>query len=116
MRKAKELLRSLDYPVEDGYDLKTSGKTFNGGNYRVEIPSVEGPATMESVIKEAELFNVKVNRVSQGSGIMQLSDGDIQNMAQIGAEEEVEVCLFIGPRMNFDIGGSAYSDSGNLLG
>lgn len=117
MKRAKEFLKSLGYPVQDGYDLKTSQQTFDdGGNFRIEIPSVEGPATMENVIREAKELDVKVNRVSQGSGIMLLSDSDIRDMAQMGKQEEMEVCLFIGPRMNFDIGGSAYSDSGNLLG
>lgn len=117
MKRAKEFLKSLGYPVQDGYDLKTSQQAFDdGGNFRIEIPSVEGPATMENVISEAKELDVKVNRVSQGSGIMLLSDSDIKDMAQMGKQEEMEVCLFIGPRMNFDIGGSAYSDSGNLLG
>lgn len=117
MLRAKEFLYKMGFPKRDGYELTSSVQTFDdGGQYRIEIPSVEGPATMEAVIDEAKKLGVKVNRVSQGSGIMLLNDKEIADMAKMGRQENIEVCLFIGPRMNFDIGGSAYSDSGNLLG
>ncbi|SDN98969.1 hypothetical protein [Alkalicoccus daliensis] len=117
MLRAREFLHKMEFPVQDGYDLISSTQTFDdGGQYRIEIPSVEGAATMEAVITEAKKLGVKVNRVSQGSGIMLLSDKEIADMVEMGRQESIEVCLFIGPRMNFDIGGSAYSDSGNLLG
>ncbi|MBM7571018.1 U32 family peptidase [Aquibacillus albus] len=117
MNKAQSFLKKLELPTQDGYDLKTSTHTFDdGGNFRIEIPSVEGPATMEQVIKEANKFGVTVNRVSQGSGIMLLTDSDIGDMVQMGKDENMEVCLFIGPRMSFDVGGSAHSPSAGLLG
>ncbi|RKP48902.1 hypothetical protein D7Z26_21325 [Cohnella endophytica] len=117
MSKAQAFAASLGLPERDQYQLATSAKRFeDGAHYRVEIPSVEGPAILESVIAESKRFGLTVNRVSQGSGIMLLSDSDILDMAQMGNAEGLEVCLFVGPRMSFDISAMALSSNGKALG
>ena len=83
--------------------------TFADGlRYRVEIPSVEGPAVMRAVLEEAALRGVPVRRVSQGSGVMMLTDAEILGMAELGAQEGVEVSLFLGPRGAWDAGGQSF--------
>jgi hypothetical protein len=79
----------------------------DGVRYRIEIPSVEGPEVMAAVLDEAERRDVPVRRVSQGSGVMMLTDSDIRAMAQLGASAGVEVSLFLGPRGAWDTGGQA---------
>jgi len=82
--------------------------TFADGlRYRIEIPSVEGPAVLRAVLEEAEAREVPVRRVSQGSGVMMLTDVEIEEMAQLGAAAGVEVSLFIGPRGAWDTGGQS---------
>lgn len=47
MNVAKQLLRNLNLPAGDRTDLPTSVARFaDGGHYRIEIPSVEGPAAL----------------------------------------------------------------------
>lgn len=75
--------------------------------YRVEIPSVEGPAVMRAVLEEADRRGVPVRRVSQGSGVMMLTDGELSEMAELGSERGVEVSLFLGPRGAWDTGGQS---------
>jgi hypothetical protein len=87
----------------------------DGAHYRVEIPSVEGPAVLRSVVSEAAERRVTVNRVSQGSGAMLLSGAELAEMARIGADSGLEVALFVGPREEWDIGRAAHSDDGQLL-
>lgn len=85
-----------------------SGQRFaDGSRYRVEIPSCEGPRVFEAVLAEAERHDVRIHRVSQGSGVMMLTDDEIRRMAKLGSEHRVEVNLFIGPRGAWDIGGQA---------
>lgn len=84
-----------------------SGRFPDGSRYRVEIPSCDGPAVMEAVVDEATRRGVRVDRVSQGSGVMMLTDDEIGHMVAIGAEHGIEVCLFLGPRGAWDIGGQA---------
>ncbi len=102
----------------DPIPAPTSALRFaDGGQYRIEIPSTEGPACLGAVLKEAWARQVPVHRVSQGSGIMLLTDDEITQMvAQCVAAGGVELNLFVGPRANFDIGAQAYSPAGKTLG
>ena len=59
----------------------------DGLRYRIEIPSVEGPRVLEAVLDEAAQRDVPVRRVSQGSGVMMLTDAEIREMAELGAEQ-----------------------------
>ena len=79
----------------------------DGLRYRIEIPSVEGPRVLEAVLEEAERRSVPVRRISQGSGVMMLTDGEISAMAELGAAAGVEVSLFLGPRGAWDTGGQS---------
>ena len=83
----------------------------DGLRYRIEIPSVEGPRVLEAVLDEAERRSVPVRRVSQGSGVMMLTDGEIREMASLGADAGVEVSLFLGPRGAWDTGGQSLVSS-----
>lgn len=79
----------------------------DGARYRIEIPSVEGPEVFRAVLEEAERRRVPVRRVSQGSGVMMLTDDEIRELAELGAEAGVEVSLFLGPRGAWDTGGQS---------
>jgi hypothetical protein len=79
----------------------------DGLRYRIEIPSVEGPGVLRAVLAEADARGVPVRRVSQGSGVMMLTDVELDEMAQLGSENGVEVSLFLGPRGAWDTGGQS---------
>ncbi|HEU5416708.1 MAG TPA: U32 family peptidase [Streptosporangiaceae bacterium] len=87
----------------------------DGAHYRIEIPSVEGPAVLRAVAEAAAQAGVTVNRVSQGSGAMLLSEAELAEMARIGADHGMEVSLFVGPREEWDIGRSAHAADGPQL-
>jgi hypothetical protein len=117
MQGTRAFLQSLGLPGGDLYDLPASPKRFpDGAQYRVEIPSVEGPRALAAVLEEAEARRVRVHRISQGSGIMLLTDGEIQEMARLGAEARVEVSLFVGPRAAWETGAQILSPAGRNLG
>jgi len=52
----------------------------DGGAWRVEIPSVEGPRALTEVLDSASEMDVPIHRVSQGSGVMMLTDTEITEM------------------------------------
>lgn len=79
----------------------------DGRRYHFEIPSVEGPVVLRAVLEEASKLGVRIHRVSQGSGIMLQSDAELDELAALGREHDVEVCLFLGPRGAWDAGGQA---------
>jgi len=84
-------------------------------HFRIEIPSVENPAALRAVVEEAHARNVPVHRVSQGSGSMLLTNEDLREMARIGADEGLEVNLFVGPREEYGVGGAIRSPDGMFL-
>jgi hypothetical protein len=87
-----------------------SGTSFaDGVRYRIEIPSVEGPVAFAAVLEEATAREVPVRRISQGSGVMMLSDAEISEMAALGAAHGIEVSLFLGPRGAWDAGGQSFT-------
>ncbi len=115
--RAHELLSGLGLPEKDLYDLPDSGKRFpDGAQYRVEIPSVEGPRVLEAVLDEAERREVQLHRVSQGSGIMLLTDAEILEMCVMAREAGLELSLFVGPRASWETGAASVSSAGKVLG
>lgn len=116
-RTTPEILAAHGLPPRDAYDLPTSAKRFaDGGQYRVEIPSVEGPRALEAVLAAAAEHDVDVHRISQGSGILLQTDAEIARMLELGREASVEVCLFVGPRAAWDVGVQAQSTLGRVVG
>lgn len=117
MSTAKQLLHDLNLPAGDRYDLPASAQRFpDGAHYRIEIPSVEGPAALAAVIEAARQHGVTLHRVSQGSGMMLLTAADLRQMAQLGAEHRIEVSLFVGPRAPWEGTGQPLTPDGKLMG
>ena len=115
--RAHELLARLGLPDGDLHGLPDSGKRFpDGARYRVEIPSVEGPRVLEAVLEEAEKRGVQLHRVSQGSGIMLLTDAEITEMCVMTREAGLELSLFVGPRASWETGAASVSSAGKVLG
>lgn len=116
-RRTAAFLAELGLPDGDLTGLADSTVRFDdGAHLRLEIPSTEGPDAMAAVLDEADRRGVVVNRVSQGSGIMLLDDAEITDMVAMGAERDVEVCLFVGPRAGWDVGVQATTPAGRNLG
>ena len=117
MQDTRDFLASLGLPRGDAYDLPTSPKRFpDGAQYRIEIPSVEGPRVLAAVLEEAERLQVPIHRVSQGSGIMLLTDAEIREMAELGHDAGIEVSLFVGPRAAWETGAQILASAGKNLG
>ena len=86
MSETRDFLRSIGLPPGDLNDLPDSAKRFpDGAQYRVEIPSTEGPRCLEAVLEEAARLDVRIHRVSQGSGVFLLTDAELDEMARMAA-------------------------------
>ncbi|MDF2963933.1 MAG: hypothetical protein K0S39_5668, partial [Paenibacillus sp.] len=116
MDKSRALLQSLGFLGKEAYDLPDSAKRFpDGAQYRLEIPSVEGPEALKAVFEEADRYGLTVHRVSQGSGIMLLTDEEITEMVELCAERGVELSLFVGPRGTWDISALPLTPAGKVV-
>ena len=116
MERTRRFLEELGLPGRDLDELPSSPKRFpDGAQYRIEIPSVEGPRVMEAVLEEAERLGVVVHRVSQGSGVLLLTAAEVREMARLGAGAQVEVSLFARPTANWGIGGLVGAPAGGVV-
>ncbi|MBA3298133.1 MAG: U32 family peptidase [Acidobacteria bacterium] len=111
------MLAKLKLPVQDNHELKPTTRRFSdGGQFRIEIPSVEGPRVFRQVLDSAKEYRVPVHRISQGSGILLLTTDEIREMVRMGADHRIEVCLFVGPRATFETGAQALAPGGKVIG
>ncbi|HKP16980.1 MAG TPA: U32 family peptidase [Gaiellaceae bacterium] len=116
MSETRDFLRSMGLAPGDLGDLPTSEARFpDGAQYRIEIPSVEGPRCLEAVLEAAENLDVRVHRVSQGSGVFMLTDAELDEMAQMAADAQVEVSLFARPNAGWGASAMARSPAGGVV-
>jgi len=115
MAASISLLAKQGIQSQDADGLPESSKRFaDGARWKIEIPSVEGPAAFKVVLDEAAKRNLEIHRISQGSGIMMQSDDEIKEMVALGAKNNIEVCLFVGPRASWDIGKQVITSAGGV--
>ena len=116
MEATRRFLRRLGLPSGDAHDLPSSAKRFpDGAQYRVEIPSTEGPAALAAVVEEADRLDVVVHRISQGSGVLLQTDMEILAMAALASERGMEISLFARPNAAWDIGAMAVASAGRVV-
>lgn len=113
MEETRRFLESLGLPGRELNELPTSAKRFpDGAQYRIEIPSVEGPRALAALLEECDKYGVTIHRVSQGSGIMMLTDAEIREMNRLCAQRGIELSLFTGPRGTWDASAMPLTQSG----
>jgi hypothetical protein len=113
MDAIRSFLAEIGLPRGDLNELPDSAKRFpDGAQYRLEIPSTEGPRCLEAVLTEAERLDVRVHRVSQGSGVFMQTDAELDELARQGAEARVEVSLFARPNAAWGLSATARAHAG----
>jgi hypothetical protein len=104
----REFLRSSGLPPGDLNELPGSPLRFpDAAQYRVEIPSTEGPRCLAAVLEQAERLDVRVHRVSQGSGVFLHTDAELDEMAQTAAAARIEMSLFARPNAAWALSATA---------
>lgn len=117
MKETRAFLKSLGLPEGDAYDLPTSPVTFaDGGQYRFEVPGIQGPKVMEALLEEIDKYGIWLHRVTQTKGIMLLTDNEIMDMVRLAKEHQVDLILAIGPRATTDTSASVNTPEGIRMG
>ena len=81
---------------------KKSDKAFpDGADFRLEIPSVEGPRVLAAVLAQADRYGLAVNRVSQGSGGMLLEESELRESGADGERGGPRSLALHGPPCRF---------------
>ncbi|NLD47024.1 MAG: peptidase [Clostridiaceae bacterium] len=117
MEATRNFLKSIGLPGGDAYDLPTSEKRFvDGGQYRFEVPGIQGPRSMEALLGTMDNYGIHLHRVTQTRGIMMLTDNEIIEMVRLSKEAQTDLILAIGPRATTDTSASVNTPEGVRMG
>lgn len=117
MKQTREFLKKIGMPSGDAYDLPTSEKRFSdGAQFRLEVPGIQGPSTMKTLLEELDKYNISIHRVTQTKGIWTLTDEEIEKMVEYARQWQVELILAIGPRATTDTSASVNTPEGVRMG
>jgi len=103
--------------IKPDENLPDSRKRFeDGGEYRFEVPGIQKPGALESLLEALDNYEIIVHRVTQTKGIMLLTDQEILEMADMAKDARVELFLSVGPRATYDTSASAKTKEGARIG
>ena len=88
----------------------------DGGQYRFEVPGIQGPGPMKALLEALDEFGVKIHRVTQTKGIMFLTDDEIRQMVEYAKKWDVQLILACGPRATTDTSASVKTEEGLRMG
>lgn len=117
MKETRNFFKKIGLPSEDLYSLPTSDKRFeDGAQYRFEVPGIQGPTAMKSLLEELDNLNLIIHRITQTKGIMLLTDKEISEMVVLAEQSRVDLVLSIGPRATYDTSASVLTSEGQRMG
>lgn len=117
MQQTRKFLAQLGLPSGDAYELPASTKRFaDGAQYRFEVPGIQGPTAMRSLLETLDQLGQPIHRVTQTKGIMLLADEDIAEMVAMAKQWQVELVLSVGPRATYDTSASVQTPEGQRMG
>ncbi len=117
MEETRKYLASIGLPGGDAWGLPASEKRFaDGGQYRFEVPGIQGPKVMRTLLEKTESYGVYLHRVTQTKGIMTLTDEEIREMVTLARDYGCDLILAIGPRATTDTSASVHTEEGVRMG
>ena len=117
MEETRDWFRKAGLPDGDLYDLPDSDKRFGDGwQYRFEVPGIQGPAAMKSLLECLDDYGTRIHRVTQTKGIMSLTDGEIEAMQGMAKDRGIDLVLAVGPRAVTDTSASVRTEEGQRMG
>lgn len=115
MENTRKFLKKIG--IEEVSSDYISQKRFNdGGQFRFEVPGIQSPKTMKTLLKEASKNDIFIHRVTQTKGIMMLTDEEILEMVSLAKNYGCELFLSVGPRATYDTSATVHTKEGSRIG
>ena len=99
---------------EVGSDFVSSKRFEDGGQFRFEVPGIQGPSALESLLSACDDFDLEIQRATQTKGIMFLLDSEIEEMVDLSSD--IQLFLAVGPRATYDTSASVQTPEGKRIG
>ncbi len=113
--RSTDFLKTLGIDKRDG--IEESELRFpDGAQYRFEVPGIQKPESMASLLDASQDYSVTVHRVTQTKGIMLLTDSEIEEMIEMAKQAKIGLFLSVGPRATYDTSASAQTKEGARIG
>ena len=107
--RASNYLASRGLPTHDAHALEDSPHRFSdGAHFRIEVPTINNPIALKSLIEHTKRLGVSINRISITYGVMRYLDSEITDMLKVAADAGIEAFMMVGPRAILDIGAQAH--------
>ena len=89
MDETKKSLAKLG--INELHDDYTSDKRFeDGGQYRFEVPGIQGHSALESLLDACNDYDLTIHRATQTKGIMFLLDDEISSMVDLANDAKIK--------------------------
>ncbi|WP_256725686.1 U32 family peptidase [Streptomyces sp. IMTB 2501] len=112
----RQQLRELGIPANDD-DPPDSGRTFSdGGNFRIEVPTVNSVEAAARILAESKRRGLTINRITETFGMFRHTADEIRRYVELGQEYGAQILMSVGPRAIYDIGGGAQTPEGARIG
>ena len=115
MDETKNSLSKLG--INELSDDYVSLKRFeDGGQYRFEVPGIQGPSALESLLNACDDYDLTIHRATQTKGIMFLLDDEISRMVDLADDANIQLFLAVGPRAPYDTSATVQTEEGKRIG
>ena len=115
MDETKNSLRKLG--INELKDDYVSQKRFeDGGQFRFEVPGIQGPSALESLLNACNDYDLTIHRATQTKGIMFLLDDEIREMVDLANKANIQLFLAVGPRAPYDTSATVQTEEGKRIG
>jgi hypothetical protein len=115
--ETRAFLQKIGLPAGDLMDLPTSNKRFaDGGQFRIEVPTVNSLAATESLLEESLKLGITINRVTETLGMFRHTLPDIIEWVKMCDSYGCDFLMSVGPRATYDTGASTLSEQGKTVG
>lgn len=112
------ILSGLGLPSGDSFDLapSSSGRFEDGGQFRIEVPTINSAAAMEELLDQASARGIRLNRITETLGMFRHSREEILKYVSLANQAGVELLMSVGPRAVYDTSASANTPQGKMVG
>lgn len=115
-QRAREILKNMNLPIGDIYNLPTSGLKFSDrGSYKIEVPTVNTFSAAKKILSESSKLNIKVNRITETFGIFRHQKQEILDYISLCKDYECELLMSIGPRAPYDLSPTSQTLQGRSI-
>ncbi|MBP5699267.1 MAG: peptidase, partial [Methanobrevibacter sp.] len=115
MDETKKSLEKLG--INEIHDDYISSKRFeDGGQFRFEVPGIQGPSALESLLNACNDYDLTIHRATQTKGIMFLLDDEISSMVDLARDANIQLFLAVGPRAPYDTSATVQTEEGKRIG